>query len=38
MDQDELREICQTQAELVFLERKLEQEQEFQAQVEISRN
>jgi mevalonate kinase len=38
INESELQEICQVQAELSFLERKLEQEQKFPAQIEISRN
>ena len=38
INQNELQKVCQVQAELVFLELKLEQEQDFQAQIEVSRN
>ncbi|KLL01593.1 MAG: hypothetical protein MRERC_6c013 [Mycoplasmataceae bacterium RC_NB112A] len=36
--QEELNKICQVQAELSFLELKLEREHKFQAQIEINRN
>jgi len=38
INQNELQEICQVQAELSFLELKLEQERVFQTQIEIGKN
>ncbi|RIA78736.1 hypothetical protein C1645_842470 [Glomus cerebriforme] len=38
INQAELNKICQVQIELGFLELKLEQEENFQAQIEINRN
>jgi hypothetical protein len=38
INQADLNKICQVQAELSFLEVKLEQEQNFQAQIEVNRN